>query len=273
MKIHTREKSFGPVASILLARPIFGKVFYSVRLYAVDGVAFDTGQSRCRAEADRFVGAQSVQTILMTHHHEDHSGNGRFFKDRRGMRLLGHPAFARFSREGIDIPFYRGAVWGDAETYDVDPVGASFETGRYRFEAIHTPGHSDDHLVYFERNNGWLFSGDLYIASKIKIFRFDEDFTQALDSLEQVARLDFDCLFCAHNPKPKGGKTAIDEKIDWFRGLNEKVTSLHHQGYPDKTIRDRVLGREEAFSYVSRFQFSKLNLVRSILKGCPTAKP
>jgi len=39
---------------------------------------------------------------------------------------------------------------------------------------VHTPGHAKDHTIYFLQDAGVLFSGDLYLADKIKFFRSDE---------------------------------------------------------------------------------------------------
>ena len=47
-----------------------------------------------------------------------------------------------------------------------DPGGSVAEgdvvtLGRYRFEVIHTPGHSPGHISLFDRKTGILFGGDL----------------------------------------------------------------------------------------------------------------
>lgn len=38
-------------------------------------------------------------------------------------------------------------------------------TDRYRFAVLHTPGHSNDHICLLEPDEGWLFSGDLFLSA------------------------------------------------------------------------------------------------------------
>ena len=45
------------------------------------------------------------------------------------------------------------------------------ETPRFRFRVIHTPGHSADHIALYEPNRRWLFSGDLYLAPRLRYLR------------------------------------------------------------------------------------------------------
>jgi glyoxylase-like metal-dependent hydrolase (beta-lactamase superfamily II) len=49
---------------------------------------------------------------------------------------------------------------------------------------IPTPGHSEDHICLFEPNEGWLFSGDLFISERVKYMREDENVYSLLDSLK-----------------------------------------------------------------------------------------
>ena len=70
-----------------------------------------------------------------------------------------------------------------------------FETAHFRFEVIHTPGHSPDHVCFYESNQGWLFAGDAYIGGRDKALRRDYNVWQILDSLKKLARLDAQFIF------------------------------------------------------------------------------
>ena len=43
--------------------------------------------------------------------------------------------------------------------------GETVRMGDDAFEALHTPGHKDDHLCFYSRGGGVLFAGDLVFAS------------------------------------------------------------------------------------------------------------
>lgn len=51
----------------------------SVCLYEVDGLLVDTGQRTMQREVGEWVNRDTIQQIFLTHYHEDHSGNARFF--------------------------------------------------------------------------------------------------------------------------------------------------------------------------------------------------
>jgi glyoxylase-like metal-dependent hydrolase (beta-lactamase superfamily II) len=73
--------------------------------------------------------------------------------------------------------------------------------------------------VFLEKKQGWLFSGDLYLGERIKFFRADERFAEQIASLIKVLTLDFDTLFCAHNPCLKSGKQKIKNKLQFLEDL------------------------------------------------------
>ena len=36
--------------------------------------------------------------------------------------------------------------------------------GDAEFTVIHTPGHAEDHVCFWEAQTGWLFAGDMVVA-------------------------------------------------------------------------------------------------------------
>ena len=89
-------------------------------------------------------------------------------------------------------------VWSKADAVEATSFKESIETDSFKFKPIHTPGHSKDHIVYLEEKDGWLFSGDLYLAGRIKYFRSDERLNDQITSLKKVLEFDFEVLFCTH---------------------------------------------------------------------------
>ena len=88
-------------------------------------------------------------------------------------------------------------------------------------------------------------SGDLFLGPKIKFFRKDEDIVSTIKSLYKLLSLDFDYLFCGHNPKLKAPKILVKNKVDQMHHLMDDVSILINKGYSDKeTLKALTKGKE-----------------------------
>ena len=105
----------------------------------------------------RAVGGAPVAKILVTHSHADHCGAVPLLKERTGA-----PVFAAAPARPPDIggaSLDAGSAHGFAP--DVAITDRTIVEGDgYRLEAITTPGHAADHLVFARVDKGLLFSGD-----------------------------------------------------------------------------------------------------------------
>ena len=102
----------------------------------------------------RSLAGERVTHILVTHTHADHSGAVAMLRERTGARVCGMPRPAGA----------KGPSGGDRIApvdYDL-PLqhGSAIEGPGWEIEAIHTPGHTADHLCYYLRGQNILLSGD-----------------------------------------------------------------------------------------------------------------
>jgi glyoxylase-like metal-dependent hydrolase (beta-lactamase superfamily II) len=132
---------------------------------------------------------------------------------------------------------------------------------------IPTPGHSDDHICLYEPNQGWLFSGDLFISEQVKYFRRDEDIDSMIDSLKKVAALHPKKMFCSYSGSIDNPVEAIHKKIEYLKNLQQKVEEMFHQGLPLREIQWRVLGRGDPMGFFTSGDICKRNLINAFLKS------
>jgi glyoxylase-like metal-dependent hydrolase (beta-lactamase superfamily II) len=100
---------------------------------------------------------ERVSHILITHTHRDHSPAAKALQAATGASTFGFGPHAGGRRgepgaeEGGDWDFVPDVVLRDGDAI----AGAG-----WRFEAVHTPGHTSNHLCFALSDRGILFSGD-----------------------------------------------------------------------------------------------------------------
>ncbi len=239
-------------------------------VYRLGTTVIDTGPPNQWAKVRRFLAERQVGRVLLTHHHEDHSGNGGRVAREWNARVAIPAAGIEPMRDGFRLRPYQRLVWGKPVRFTPEAVPEVVELdGGLALRAVPTPGHSPDSTSYLEPDRGWLFCGDLYIASKPRFLRADEDVDETIASLRHVLRLDFATLFCAHRGVLTDGKAAIGAKLDYLVSLRDRVRALHDEGRSVNEITRLLLGRERPMSFFTLFHFSKRNLVRACLARTP----
>jgi len=258
--------NFGEVEMIQLGYGPVGPPLMSVIMYVVDELVIDTAQHHMAKTVRELLEKKSLSRIILTHHHEDHSGNAAMISSLHSTPVMGHPLAAKKLNSGFSILPYQHWVWGKAPPVNVIPLPDVVETRRFKLTPVHTPGHSRDHVVFIEKHRGWLFSGDLFLGERIKFFRSDERFGDQIASLKKVLALDFDTLFCAHNPSFKNGKKKIKNKLQFLEDLYGRVRELSEKGHSARAVIKALDPKNDrGIKWVTVGNASFANMVRSAL--------
>ncbi|MCW8877648.1 MAG: hydroxyacylglutathione hydrolase [Kangiellaceae bacterium] len=126
-----------------------------------------------------------LTTILITHHHADHTGGLAALKQRYSAKVYGP---ARESIKNIDIPLSQG------QNIQLEDLGLSFKI-------LDIPGHTAGHIAFFCENSSAgpiLFCGDTLFSGGCGRL-FEGTPTQMWDSLQKLSELPISTkVYCAH---------------------------------------------------------------------------
>ncbi len=152
----------------------------------------------------RVLDGETVTHIVVTHTHMDHSPAAKFLKEATGAPTYGfgpHGSLRRGPKveEGADHEFEPDHVIHD---------GAVIEGDGWTLEAVHTPGHTSNHLCFAFKEENALFSGDHVMGwSTSVISPPDGDMQAYMRSLRKLLARDEAIYWPTHgapitDPKP-----------------------------------------------------------------------
>lgn len=148
------------------------------------------------------VDGREVAALLLTHAHADHAGNADRAAQHFGLEVSA-------SRETLDRLGIEGRALADGSTVDVEP-------GR-TIHALHTPGHSSDHVCYLSDPGRRLFTGDLVLGEgSSAILHPDGRLSDCLASLARLVALRPASLLPGHGD-PVGPAAKAQKKLSDYR--------------------------------------------------------
>ncbi len=264
-------KQEGPVTLYKMGRSIGPWVPYAVHAFHLDDHLIDTGTAFAGREFLSALEGKNIRRVIHTHHHEDHIGNDAAVRERFGADIFAHPLALPFIEDPRRMPlrFYQRFVWDRPKPSLAAPIADEIATDKHRLRVIHAPGHSPDHLCFYEPERRWLFTGDIFCGSRLKYFRMDEDYLVTLATLKALSKLDVDTVFCALLGAVKDGGDAIRRKAAFMEKLKDEVMERHTMGESAGAITRALLGREGDMYFITMGHYAKANAVRSILRCGP----
>jgi glyoxylase-like metal-dependent hydrolase (beta-lactamase superfamily II) len=144
--------------------------------------------------------------------------------------------------------------------------GDVIQTEHYSFHVIHTPGHSPDHCCLYEPDQGWLFSGDLFVGGRERALRIDYDIWGILASLKRLVDLPLQVLFPGSASVRQNPKEELQAKINHLEQMGDKVLDLRQQGWSISRIVRALCGKPMFIEFFTLGHFSRRGLVQSYLK-------
>ncbi len=149
------------------------------------------------------VGDATIKAIMCTHTHRDHSPAAAPLAEKTGAPVVGCAPLV------IETDLPRSDEAFD-QTYDPDRVmedGEQMTGTGWTLTAIHTPGHTSNHICFALEESGALFTGDHVMGwSTSVVIPPDGDMGDYMKSLERLQARDDSIYYSAHGEpitKPK----------------------------------------------------------------------
>jgi len=262
-----KTNDYGEVVEFKTSRTVFGRPLYLAHFFLLDGLLIDTGPIHTAKEIQNTLKTMPIKQVAITHHHEDHTGNSRFFEQELKIPVYAHPDTLKIMKNPPKIPIYRHVIWGAQPPADGLPLGPKLTTEKFELNVIQTPGHSTDHVSYFEPINRWLFCGDLFLGEKLTGFMIGENIADHFQSLASVITLKPEVLFCGLKGRIENACERLISKYEQWWDIGLKVKELHEAGISRKKIIKIVFGGELYFHYISQSNWGRRYMVDTIIEN------
>ena len=217
-----------------------------VSVYFIDGLLIDTGPAKMNEKLTPLLNEWKINEVILTHHHEDHTGAARWIQDNKKVPIYIHETGVNFCNGRMRLPFYRKMFWGERAPFEAQPLGNTFKTPNYTWDIIHSPGHSHDHIVLYNREKKWLFGGDLYVQSRPRSLFAFESIPEIISSLRLILTYDFETYICSHAGIIPNGRRVIKDKLAYLEKIQQEVLSMHEKGKSNREIRKELFPKKSS---------------------------
>lgn len=181
----------------------------SERLSLLDPGPADPTQLQSFLDA---IGDGTLENILVTHTHGDHSPGALALQERTGARLVGLKAP---EVPGHDTSFAPDRLWRDDDVVDCE---------EYSIRLVATPGHVSNHICFLLEQESLLFTGDHVLQGTTSvILPPDGDMAAYLAALRRLLTIPLAALAPGHGEIMTDPHGEIERLIAHRLSREEKV--------------------------------------------------
>lgn len=247
------------------AEGLIDTIGQKVFVYLVDGMLIDSGPEKLQDGLVPFFQQHSFDQLVLTHNHEDHTGNAAWIQHNLGKPISVHPDGLTVCLSLGDYPDYRRITWGGRKAFSPQTLGFHVHSRNLVWQVIHTPGHADDHVALYNEDKKLMFTGDLYIAARTKVSMKTESVPQIMHSIRLLLQYDFTAIYCSHAGYLENGRELLIQKLRYLEAIAEKARTLAAGGQPPREIADNLFPGNYPIIQFSNHEWDTLHLIKSLL--------
>jgi glyoxylase-like metal-dependent hydrolase (beta-lactamase superfamily II) len=242
---------------------------------------------------------EDLDNVVVTHHHFDHFGAAFHLSGLSGARVFYHESVPFFIRRSAEQEDYvqsflgrcgyskdylllgrelvrKGKRFGALDAAHAETIelkdGDELNLGGFTLRAVFSPGHSPDHLCYYNQSQGLLFSGDFLLPritpNPLLYFDFSgakpkriKSLLNYLSSLSKVGALDAKKALPGHGAEIESPCETIEKNLRFIReraarfesGLTDAPSSLFDLSvavFGERDPMNAYLALSETIAYV-----------------------
>ena len=203
------------------------------------------------ALAELGVDLSSVKWLLNTHSHGDHIGGHARIQNLANLKVASHVSSAPKVENPVPyaietrtkFPEHSPAPQSYLQGVPVDRVLEDGEVIAGRLQVIHTPGHDDDCVCWYDIPTKTLITGDSLQGNGTPAqgIGFYKNLEQYLSSLEKLQHLDINNIVCGHEYDEIGwnitgaeaARSALQSCADAVQKYQEFILRQYEAGVTD----------------------------------------
>lgn len=258
IKVYEKEQ-------VLCVEGILEETRSKVFVYLVDGMLIDTGAEKLQEELEVFFTDHSFDQVVLTHHHEDHTGNAAWLQQHVKVPFFLHPLGMPIIEDDGEYPEYRKITWGNRRAFNALPLGERVRSRTLDWQVIHTPGHADDHVALFHEESGRLFTGDLFVSPKTRVMMKKESVPLIMASLRKLLALPFTSVFCSHAGFLENGRALLEQKLNHLENLQQTIIDRYKKGQTPSEINQQLFQKTYPIINFSNREWDTIHIVTSVV--------